>query len=1393
MDIMEILRFCNTHRIRISVENDRLKLKSTEKITDERFIASIKEQKSALIAMLSAHNGSSDDMPVPVMDDDPSSLSYAQQRLFLLHKMDPQSGAYNMPNQIDVKGEWDRQIFEGAIRALVERHEVLRTTFQAENEQIQAHVHHDRYPVIDYQDLSDYSGNALDEQVKLRARAEALCAFDLQRDIPFRIALLQLVPGHAILLFTLPHIVSDGWSMGVLVRDFCRLYRRLASGEAQPLAPLRHQYADYTRWQKAYFSSDDMRRSMNYWSSKLEDLPLCHSLPVIFGGRERKVSLGEKLTLRLEPLLRDSIETFCQHHNVTLFIFLQTVFALLVSRYGNDRDVVVGFPISGRDDDRFFDNIGCFVNTLLVRTRINPDDAFLTLLEHNKLNIIEAYEHQRVPFDMLVDRLNPLRSYQCNPLFQILFTLQNNEEAAAVLPGVELTRLENQTALLKLDLEVSVTETERGIQIDWLYNPSLFERYIMEGMLDSYQALIRGVLAAPDSGVEVISLLSSQATADILRIGRTGPTGPVDVCFHQLFEAQCQRSPNAIAAVFGHRRISYRHLNASANHLAYQLQQQHNITSDTVVGLYCQRSTDMLICLLAILKAGAAYLPLDPGYPEQRIAYMLSHSGAELVLTTPQLAVCLPTGPENEVLILEESLLVAESEVDHYPNLASCSPDRLAYIIYTSGSTGTPKGVMIEHRSAVNFLQSMKQSPGFSYQDRLLAVTPISFDISVLELFLPLSCGGQVVICPEQDSRNAEILSEMLLKHQITVMQATPATWKLLQQSSRWREHRHLKVLIGGEAISRELAAALCENMGSFWNMYGPTETTVWSTTGQIDTDSNDITIGQPITNTILYILNEHQQLSPAGVVGELYIGGDGLSRGYYKRPDLTDERFTTDPFAPGEGGRIYRTGDVAKWNAQGQITVLGRSDSQVKIRGYRVELGEIESALLLHEWVSDTAVRLSIHHDGMLVACVVLVPALRQRADLTNEMLIGSLRESISQRLPDYMVPHQYLFIDALPLTPNGKVDRKALPDITQVMVSNTYYVAGRNRREKQLCEIWKNILDIEQVGIHDNFFSLGGNSLTMFRLFNKMKNSGFTFTLEDLFRYQSISELEIYAHPVLDVHTIDIPESSVVVRLNHSSSPRKVFCIHPEGGIATSYSALAGQLADYAQFYGLQAPTIFGDFGPGTIDNLASYYVDVMLRQQPTGRYRILGWSLGGSIAWQMAVQLCGRGYQVDYLGVFDSELPVMAPVDKRENLAWEALIKDFSADGLSLDSALLASLTPANRKVYLLEQIVASKIRPEGITDEMTRRYLDYLIDVKHSKYGTRLTAANIDIDYYAIENSIYHAQGQYRGWDDVSLGTVTLLPAKGSHLTMLQSPFVEALSNTLRTRLGEQTGE
>ncbi len=1389
MDIIEILHFCNMHRIKISVESDRLKLKSSEKIVDARFIASVKEHKSALIALLSEQRDGRDDESVPVTGEERSALSYAQQRLFLLHQMDPQSSAYNMPNQIDIKGKWDRRAFEGSIRALVERHEILRTTFQVENERIRAHAHRERYPEIAYQDLSDYSGHDLDEQVCLRSRAEALRAFDLQRDIPLRIALLQREPEHAVLLFTLPHIVSDGWSMGVLVRDFCLLYRCLTCGDAQPPAPLQYQYADYTSWQKGYFSSHDMQQSMNYWRDKLAALPLCHSLPAILGGRDKKVSLGEKLTLRLEPLLYDDIAAFCQRHGVTLFIFLQTVFALLVSRYSNERDVVVGFPISGRDDERFFDNIGCFVNTLPVRTRIAPDVSFLTLLRCNKLNIIEAYEHQRVPFDMLVEQLNPLRTYQCNPLFQILFTLQNNEEAVAVLPDVILTRLENQTALLKMDLDVSVTESECGLQIDWLYNPGLFERYVMEGMLDSYQTLIRAVLTAPDSGVEALPLLSSQAAADIVRIGRSGPGEPLDVCLHQLFESQCLRSPDAVAAVFDNRRISYRQLNASANRLACQLQQQHNITPDTVIGLYCQRSADMLVCLLAILKAGAAYLPLDPGYPEQRIAYMLSHSGIKLVLTTPPLAVCLPTGPENEVLILDESLLIAESEADRYPNLAPCSPGNLAYIIYTSGSTGTPKGVMIEHRSVVNFLRSMARSPGFNHQDRLLAVTPISFDISVLELFLPLSCGGQVVICPEQDSRNAEILSEMLLKHQITVMQATPATWKLLQQSPFWQEHQSLKVLCGGEAISRELAGVLCDNMGSFWNMYGPTETTIWSTAGQICAADREIVIGRPVANTALYIMDEQQQLSPVGVAGELYIGGDGLSRGYYKRPDLTAERFTSDPFAPEGEARIYRTGDIAKWNAQGEITVLGRSDSQVKIRGYRVELGEIESALLLQEWVSDTAVRLGTRYDGMLIACVVLTPEARQRADFDKEWLIQSLREGVSQRLPDYMVPHQYLFLDALPLTPNGKVDRNALPDITQVMTSHTHYVAGRSERERQLCKIWGNILDIKQVGIHDNFFSLGGNSLTMFRLFNEMRSNGFTFTLEDLFRHQSINELESHACQPLDLRAISVPESSVVVKLNHSSSRRKIFCVHPEGGIATCYSALAGQLADYAQCYGLQAPAIFGDFGPSSIDSLASHYVDVMLRQQPTGGYRILGWSLGGSIAWQMAVQLSCRGYQVDYLGVFDSELPVVASEDEKESLAWETLVNDFSADGLSLDSALLASLTPASRRAYLLEQIEIGKIRPDGITDEMAGRYLDYLIDIKHSKYDTRLTIADIDIDYYAIENSIYSAQGQYRGWDDISSGIVTLLPAKGSHLTMLQPPFVDELSATLRRRLGK----
>ncbi|CDH26807.1 non-ribosomal peptide synthetase [Xenorhabdus bovienii] len=1391
MDIIEILRYCNENSIKLFVEEGRLRLKSPATVINERLIASIKEQKSALIALLIEQP--SKNAVVNVADKQHLPLSYAQQRLFLLHKMDPQSGAYNMPNQIEVNGELNWSYFERAICLLVERHEVLRTTFQTEEGQVYACFQHDRLPRITFVDLGGYAGLTRQEKIDQLTREETLLPFDLQKDLPIRITVLQLASEHAILLFTLPHIVSDGWSMGVLVRDFCRLYRDLDVGEAQPLPPLQYQYADFAHWQKNRLSSEHLKTSLDYWRCTLGDLPLCHNLPVMFNGREKKMLLGEKLTLRMESWLRDQITVFCQQHNVTLFIFLQTVFALLVSRYANDRDAIVGFPISGREDERFFNNIGCFVNTLIARTRIDPDESFLALLRRSKGNIIEAYEHQAVPFDMLVEELNPPRAWQCNPLFQILFTLHNNDEVVTSLPNIELRRRENQSIPLKMDLEVSATEADGGIHIDWLYNPNLFERYVMLGMLECYPVLIQNILAAPEQSVERLSLLSAQAETEILRVGQGSSTESGGLSLPQLFEAQCQRTPDAIAVIFDNQNISYRQLNASANRLAQRLKAQVEITPDMAIGVYCTRSAEMLVSLLAILKAGVAYLPLDPSYPAQRIAYMLTHSEVELVLTTPQLISALPSGAFRPLPILDGSLLVDASAADDYLNRPAFQPENLAYIIYTSGSSGDPKGVMITHRSVVNFLQSMQVSPGFSAQDRLLAVTPISFDISVLELFLPICCGGQVVICPEQESRHALHLSDLLVRHRISVMQATPATWKLLLQSPRWKEHAGLKVLCGGEAISRELASELCENMGSFWNMYGPTETTVWSTTGQIQSADAPINIGQPISNTTVYVLNQHQQLAPAGVSGELYIGGDGLSRGYYKRTDLTEERFVANPFVSRKDAIIYRTGDIARWNAQGEITLLGRSDDQVKIRGYRVELGEIESALRSHEWVSDTAVRISAHHDGMLVACVVLTPAAREQTSVMPEELNRELSGHLSRPLPDYMVPQQFLYIDALPLTPNGKVDRKALPDVTAQLVSGAQYVAGRNNRERQLCAIWQQVLESGQVGIHDNFFSLGGNSLTLFRLFNETQKGGFNYSLEDLFKYQSIYELESITYPTLDVQNIGVPVSSVIVKLNHSTAQHKVFCVHPEGGIATCYAALASLLADEAEFYGLQAPPIFGDAISATIDNLAGYYTEAILRQQPTGGYRILGWSLGGSIAWQLAVRLRERGYQVEYLGVFDSELPVLASPDEREQLAWEALVTDFKADGLFLDNNALLSLTLSERKICLREKIEVSGIRPEGISREMTHRYLDYLIDVKRSKYATRLAHSDLDIDYYAIENSIYSTHDPCRGWETISSGNVTLLSAGGSHLTMLQPPFVASLADTLRRRMGGREDE
>ena len=807
--------------------------------------------------------------------------------------------------------------------------------------------------------------------------------------------------------------------------------------------------------------------------------------------------LDEPLTQKLKDLSR--------REGVTLFMTLLASFQVLLHRYTGQKDIVVGSPIAGRDRTEIEGLIGFFVNTLVMRTNLRDEPTFCQVLKRVSDMALGAYRHQALPFEKLVEEMKVERELGRNPLFQVMFMFQNVATRPLTFHGLEVCPFEVGTEMAKFDLTLSMVDRPSGLIGQLYYSTDLFEEATIERMSHHYRRLLEAVVDNPEAAISTLSLVTESERSQILCDWNRCGSDPFEQgCVFHVFEAQVEQTPNAIALVFENERLTYGELNQRANQLAHYLKKL-DVGRGTLVGICMERSLEMVVGLLGILKSGGAYTPLDPSYPKERLAFMLQDSQMSLMLTRQSLLESVP-GHASRTICLDTQWEEISRESGQNP--ANCiDPEDLAYVIYTSGSTGRPKGVQIPHRALANCLTSMQREPGLTAEDRLLAVTTLSFDIAALELFLPLCVGARLILVSREIAADGVQLLAALEEFRVTVMQATPVTWQLLIEAG-WQGKKDLKILCGGEALSRVLAGKLLEMGTSVWNLYGPTETTIWSLVQRVDAiDDRVVPIGRPIANTQVYVLDQHQQLVPVGVPGELYIGGSGVALGYLNRPELTDQKFVNLPFNPEASSRFYRTGDLGRYRTDGTIEFLGRIDHQVKLRGFRIELGEIESALARHPEVGQAVVvaREDLPGDQRLVAYVV--------GHAGHSCGIGDLRNFLSTNLPDYMLPSAYVFLDALPLTPSGKVDRRALPapDQSQATLHATYK-APSSHIETVLTEIWSEILKAQQVGVDDDFFELGGHSLLATQLVARIRRDlKVEVPVRKIFENRTVSKLAL------------------------------------------------------------------------------------------------------------------------------------------------------------------------------------------------------------------------------------------------------------------------------------------
>jgi amino acid adenylation domain-containing protein len=1003
--------------------------------------------------------------------------SSAQQRLWFLNQLEPESAAYSMPSCLYLNIALDIEALQRSLAALIERHEALRTTFVALDGNPMQVINAPFSPQLPLIDLSALPATAQNERANQLANQEAQKPFDLSRGPLLRGTLLKLGDAAYILLLTLHHIIYDEWSMHIFYQELAALYSAFAAGQSAPLTDLPLQYADFAVWQQQ-IREQMLVEHLPYWRYQLANLPASLDLPSDHARPLLQTSHGASYFMDIPPSLLERLAALSQQQGVTLYMTLAAAFQTLLYRYTNQDDMVIGTVTSGRTLAEIEPMIGFFANTVVLRSNLAGNPTFRALLGRVREVVLEAYAHQDAPFESLVRELHPDRSPGRNPLFQVMLTLL--PPLPTLPPGWKVSHRDIQTGAARFDLALDIEESEGGLLCQFEYSTEMFEAATITRMAGHWQTLLEGIVSDPDQPLADLPILAQSERAQLLRQWNdTHSPYPTDMTVHQLFERQVEQTPEAIAAVFEDQQVTYRQLNAGANQLAHHLQRL-GVGEETLVGICVERSLDMLIGLLGILKAGGTYVPLDPTYPAERLAFMLEDAQVSVLVTQSRLDLPsrLPAQiPEVVFLDTDKAQFDAQS-TENLPPISRA--DNLAYVIYTSGSTGKPKGVQIPHRAIVNFLLSMQQAPGLSADDTLLAVTTLSFDIAGLELYLPLISGARVVIASQDTVTNGAALAELMARTRATVMQATPITWRMLLASG-WQGKPDLKILCGGESLPLELARQLLPKAASLWNMYGPTETTIWSTTCRIEAEDEVVTIGRPIANTEIYILDDHLRPIPIGVPGELYIGGDGLARGYLRRPALTAERFIAHPF---NNSRLYKTGDLARYRADGAIEVLGRLDHQVKIRGFRIELGEIEAVLAQHPNVRQAVVVAREDSPGDTRLVAYIVPYAGQHVARED------IQQLVARQVPSYMMPSAFVELDVLPQTPNGKVDRRALPqpDYGQRAREQAFSAPG-NSLQAEVASCWSQVLGIEQIGIHDNFFSLGGHSLLAMQIASRLR----------------------------------------------------------------------------------------------------------------------------------------------------------------------------------------------------------------------------------------------------------------------------------------------------------------